>query len=73
MAIDEVPVLVTDMQAMKEALETAYHKSTAEDILAGYSKLNQRISYSPLTKLLEAAVIKANAYLTAAEKEESDE
>lgn len=71
--MDEISVLLTDMQAMKEALETAYHKSTAEDILAGYSKLNQRVSYSPLTKLLESAVIKANACLAAAEKEDGDE
>lgn len=72
MPVNETLVLLSDLERMKEALETAYHKSTAEDILNSYPKLAQKVMPSPLTKLLEGAVIKAGAYIDKAGEDDGE-
>lgn len=71
--ITEVPVLVSDLVALKDMISTAYYKSVAEDMIDAYKKLNQRVTHSAFTKALEAQMNKVDTYIEQAREEEDDE
>lgn len=60
---DEVPVLVDDLNTIRESLNAAYYKSMSEDLVDTYRTLNRRQSIAPLTKDLERTIQKVDAYL----------
>lgn len=57
-------VLVSDLEVIRAALNSAYHKTLAEDLAEQYRKLSNRQQYSALTKSLEGTLALVEGYLS---------
>ena len=64
-AMLEAPVLISDLEVVRSALNAAYMQSSAQDLSDQYRKLSSRVQYSAMTKALEGALSKVEAYLNA--------
>jgi hypothetical protein len=68
--MDEVSVLLSDLESLKETLNAAYMRNQADDLSEQYRKLSNRLQYSALTKQLEMAIGRVQALIDSAEEEE---
>lgn len=68
--ITEVPVLVSDLVSTRDMLSTSCHKSIAEDMIADYKRLNQRVTHSALTLALQKQIAKLDEYIELAREDD---
>lgn len=66
----EVTVLLSDLEVIRAALNSAYHKGVAEDLSEQYRKLSNRQQYSALTKALEGTLSTVDTYIEAAQEDD---
>jgi hypothetical protein len=62
----------TELEFLRDALNTAHFKSVSEDMTESYRQMDVRGKVSPLTKHLQAAVDRANKVLEEAEAIEEE-
>jgi len=76
-SLDEIPqvsVLVSDLEVILAALNSAYYQNITLDMLDQYRKLSGREQPTAMTKALQGACAKVENYIALAiEEEESDD
>ena len=70
--VSEISVLVSDLEVLRAALNSAYHGYLAQDLADQYRKLSVRPQNSPMTKALDEARAKVEALLGSVEEEEDE-
>jgi hypothetical protein len=68
--MDEVPVLLSDLQQIRDSLHAAHMQSQTRDLQEQYQKLSNRQQWSALTKHLEQSLTKVEAFIKEAEDDD---
>ena len=67
---DEISVLLSDLQRIRQTVNAAFHQNEAWDIFDNYRKLNSRPQWSAQTRQLKATIDKLDELIESAKEED---
>lgn len=70
MNTDDIAVLQSDLELIRDTLTTCYNRSYVDDLIKSYTNLSDRVKQSAMTNQIEGVLQKVQAYLEVPEEEE---